>query len=290
MESIENNVIPRKLSFDEYERDWIKRHKRSIPKVRLVSSWGLVFGILLWVFIAIVAAVFSGTHAVPTAAMTILKSVPSPTKEHLALSVFAVLEIAVFAGSLYRNESKVAHGIMWLALAGSLGANIGSSIAAVNENGGDGLIMGVGIILAILAPSVALGAGEMSRTLWVKHQAETETVNADNDERRKEIDILINRDYVKYEKDYEKKYFAESSRNFMKSDEPKEVHETSRNPAKPRVKIHEVAKLVYENGDANLSVNELMEKYDISQGSTTKIRELLKGQNSNGYTNGNGTH
>lgn len=291
MDSIENSSIPRKLSFDEYERDWIRRHKRLIPKTRLVSSWGLIFGILLWVFIAVVAAVFSGTHAVPTAAMTILKSVPSPTKEHLALSVFAVLEVAVFAGSLYRRESNVAYGVMWLALAGSLAANIGSSIVAVNENGGDGFIMGVGIILAILAPSVALGAGEMSRNLWEKHQAEIEKVNGENEGKRKEIDVLVNRDFVKYEKDYEKKYFPETSRTFMKSDEAPEVHEISRNPVKPRVKLHEVAKQVHENGDIDLSVNELMEKYDISQGSTTKIREMLKSQNghsTNGNSNGNG--
>jgi hypothetical protein len=59
------------------------------------------------------------------------------------------------------------------------------------------------------------------------------------------------------------------------------IHETpeynaNRHPFGKRKKISEIAQQVHENGDANLSANEMMAKYSISLGSTAKIRAMLK--------------
>lgn len=265
------------MTFEEFAKDWRQRHKGSIPRQQRISSWGLIAGIALWLFIATLAAIFSGTHTVPTAALTILKSIESPYREYLSLTVFAVLELAIFAGSLYRRGNHVALTIMVLAFIGALFANVGSSVFAVTENSGDVLIMITAIILAVLAPSVALGAGEMFHRLYQEHQAKIELANADYKARLKEQDAIINREFTKTVNARETA--RENSRTFTKSDEPQIVHETSRNPAKPRVKIHEVAKLIHENGDIKLSVNEMMEKYQISSGSTSKVRDILASQN-----------
>lgn len=62
--------------------------------------------------------------------------------------------------------------------------------------------------------------------------------------------------------------------------EEKAVMKLSRSEAnKPRVKLREVAQLVRDNNDGNLPAVELMQKYGISLGSTTKIRELVNSSN-----------
>src|SRR3990167_9411478 len=50
----------------------------------------------------------------------------------------------------------------------------------------------------------------------------------------------------------------------------------------PRVDLREVAKQVYENGDIELRAIEMMAKYNISMGSTSKVREMLQSANGHG--------
>jgi predicted GIY-YIG superfamily endonuclease len=67
-----------------------------------------------------------------------------------------------------------------------------------------------------------------------------------------------------------------------------QVSKPAKAPKKPRVKLHEVARQIHEAGDTDLSVDEMMRKYGISQGSTSKIRDILRQQHGKGYTNGLG--
>lgn len=270
-----------RMNFDEFERDLLKRNKGRRIRPPRVSSWGLIFGIFVWSVIAIGAALVSGAHSVPAILQTIPQVVTSPIREILSLFGFAIFELLIFAGAVYRHESRFATWGLILAMLGALSANIGSSVFAVTQNQGDGLNMAVAIILAIIAPTAAFLAGEMVHRLFVTHAAKLAEAFANYDESRLRLDRWINGEFTKYEKQFE---VREPSRSdFMKSGEGETLHEISRNPVKPRVKIHEVAQRVYENGDANLSANEMMAKYDISLGSTAKIRAILKNQSGNQF-------
>lgn len=72
---------------------------------------------------------------------------------------------------------------------------------------------------------------------------------------------------VRVEMEQPKRIAAETSPDFAK------FHEKT---AKPRVKIAEIAAQIKANGDSDLPVNEMMDKYQISMGSTTKIREIIR--------------
>lgn len=273
------------ISYDEFERDWLRRHKSSIPRRPRVSSWGLVGGIGLWAVIALGAALVSAAHTIPAALQTIPTVVPIEARNIASVTVFTILELAIFAGSLFRRQSIFARVILVAAMIAALAGNIGSSILAVSQNGGDALTMIMAIVMAVLAPLSAFLAGEMVHLLWGQHSTKVEQSSDVYDAKRKELDATINREFTKYMKQFEP-----SRNDFMKTDEGEGIHEPSQKPVKPRVKLHEVAQQVHENGDDKLSTAELMQKYDISLGSTTKIREILKSQNgSNGHHTANGT-
>lgn len=262
-----------KMNFDQYEADWLKRHKRSLPSKPRVSSWGLVGGILLWSIIALGAALVSGAHSVPAIYQTIPLSVPNVLRTGLSLFGFTIFELLIFAGALYRRDSRFAHFGLLLSMIGALAANVGSSVFAVTENKGDWLNMVVAVVLAFIAPLAAFLAGEMVHRLFAAHNEKMREAGDAYNQARADLDKQINRDFVKYERDFAKAHEVPPLRetfheNFAKSGEA----------SKPRVKIHEVARLVRENGDENLSTDEMMTKYEISLGSTTKIRQMLKSQ------------
>jgi hypothetical protein len=269
------------MNFDEFERDLLKRNKGRRLRQPRVSSWGLIFGIFVWAVIAIGAALVSGAHSVPAILQTIPVVVPSPIREILSLFGFTIFELLIFAGAVYRKGNRYAGGGLLLAFVGALAANLGSSIYAVTQNQGSGLEMVVAGILAIIAPSAAFLAGEMVHRLFVAHAEKLKEAFAEYDEARLKLDKWINAEFTKYMKQFEP---SPVSRNdFMKSGEAETLHEPTRNAVKPRVKIHEVARLVHENGDADLSASDMMAKYNISLGSTSKIREMLKGQSGNEF-------
>lgn len=59
-------------------------------------------------------------------------------------------------------------------------------------------------------------------------------------------------------------------------------------PGNPRVNLREIARKIHENGDTELRAADWMEKYNISMGSTTKIRGILKARGEKGFNNGHG--
>lgn len=277
-----------KMTYEQFETDWLKRHKGSRIRQPRISSWGLIGGILIWAIIALGAAVVSGAHSIPAILQTIPQVIVSPIREILSLFGFTIFELLIFAGALYRKQTRFATLGLLLSLVGALAANIGSSILSVHENAGSAFDYGVAVILALIAPLAAFLAGEMVHRLFDQHHEQQAAKIAVYDEQRKTLDATINREFVKYEKAYEisrkeREKLVKSSvhefheADFMNSRENELPRETSRNPVKPRVKLHEVARAIHENGDADLSTSEMMSKYSISLGSTTKIREMLKG-------------
>ncbi len=268
--------------FDEHEKDWKRKHKASLPRKPKVSSVQEYFWILFWVMVATGAAIFSAAHTIPAAEMTLFASLPS--RAQLAVTAFIIVELVIFGAAAKRREIP---WLIWLligSLVVALLGNTSSSIRAVAENGGDILNQIGGVVLSVIAPFTALAAGEVLHIQLDKLAAKRKEAQDIYDAQWRDVESKINQSFTKAVKVYE------ASRNFVKSDEAVQVHETSRNPVKPRVKIHEIAEIIYENGDGKMSANEMMDKYQISLGSTTKIREMLKDRNANGFANGRGLH
>lgn len=199
----DQTAITTTMTYEQFEQDWMKRHRGSAVKRVRVSSWGLIFGLLLWGIIAIGAALVSGAHSVPAIFATIPALVPSPFRELLSLSGFSIFELLIFAGSMYRRDSRYAGWGLLISVAGALAANIGSSIHAVTENGGDLLSFIVALVLAFIAPLAAFLAGEMVHHLYERHAKMIEAANAVTDQKRRELDATINREYSKYLKTFD---------------------------------------------------------------------------------------
>lgn len=208
-----------RMDYEQYEKDWVKRHKGSRIRPPRVSSWGLIGGILLWALIAFGAALVSGAHSVPAILQTIPAVVPSPYREGLSLFGFTIFELLIFAGAVYRRDNRYATWGLLLAMIGALFANVGSSVVAVTQNHGDGLNYAVAIVLAIIAPLAAFLAGEMVHRLFEAHQEKLTAAFAEYDADRITLDRIINRDFVKYEKQ-----FTERSVNSADKIIPAPVH------------------------------------------------------------------
>ena len=257
------------MDFSEFERDWLRRHKASIPKRRRVSSVSTWFWILFWVVVATGAAIFSAAHTIPAAELTILADVPM--RGDLALTAFVIVELVIFGAAAGRHEIR---WLRWLLAASTLVALVGntsSSVSAVTENGGDALNQAVGILLSIVAPMTALAAGEVLHIQLDQLSARRREADEEYNTRLQALNAKINQAYNRQER----------------TDPPvheisQAVHETAPSQ-KSRVKLHEIAREVHENGDEALSAGEMMEKYGISLGSTTKVRSIASSLNGNGH-------
>jgi uncharacterized membrane protein len=188
------------MSYEDFEKDWLRRHKGSLVSRPRVSSWGLIGGLILWGLIAIGAALVSGAHSVPAILQTIPGVVPTPWREVLSLFGFTIFELLVFAGALYRRGNRYAAWGLLIAMIGALAANIGSSVFAVSEHSGDALNFIVALVLALIAPLAAFLAGEMVYHLYAKHQAILDAAAARYEQKRRDLDAVINREWVRANK------------------------------------------------------------------------------------------
>lgn len=266
-------------TYEEFERDWKKSHKADVPRRLHASSGREYFWIIFWIVVACGAAIFSAAHTIPAAELTILTDVPN--RGLLAITAFVIVELVIFGAAAMRRDIKWLSWLLLGSVSVALAGNISSSIRAVAENGGDIINQGGGVLLAIIAPLTALAAGEVLHIQLDTRSAKMQAAQDDYDQKYKEMETKIRAAFARYEKGAK----AEISRNFMKTREIDEVHETSVKPRetpKPRVKLHEVARQIHESGDDKLTTAEMMEKYSISLGSTTKIREMLS---HNGFSN-----
>jgi len=266
--------------YEEFERDWKKSHKADVPRRIRASSMSEFLWIAFWIIVSTGAAIFSAAHTIPAAELTIPLNVPN--RGLLADTAFVIAELVIFGASALRREIKWLRWLLLGAISVALAGNISSSILAVTANGGNIFNQVGGVLLAIIAPLTAFAAGEVLHIQLDKRSKKIQAAQDDFDQKYKEMEAKIRAAYTRYQKEQK----VEISRNFMKSGEAEEVHEVSRSiheTPKPRVKLHEVARQIHEAGDSKLSAAEMMQKYGIGLGSTSKVREILT-------TNGFGSH
>lgn len=279
----ENQTIK---SFEEFKEDWLLKHPASIPVEDIEDSpyprW--LRGATFLMFLA--AALLSAVHTIPVVYAGIpSNSIISPEIRTAAANASIIaFELGILL-SAFLMIAKSSMGLAWLLLGTMFTGTIIANIQSISQTSSEGIGSSVvTIVFGAGIPVIALAAGKLFVNIYTTERTLKKRGKESYREALKELDTIINQAHTKYLKQHD------TSRNFVKSDEAQPVHETSRSPVKPRVKIHEIAEIIYENGDGKLSANEMMDKYNISLGSTTKIREMLKDRNANGFANGRGLH
>lgn len=271
------------MDYQTFRQAFEEQHPASIPvyeeEVGEYPDW--VRHAVLVTFVA--AALVSGVHTVPTVWKGIETGpiITDAVRNIAALAALAMVEFAILLSAyLMAKGSRLAYAAMALAGLAAVTANLFSVVTAYQKSADGGAIL-VAVLMGIAAPLIALLMGKM----FVDMHRAARVQQARAKRVYKDAQIAWDAAVEIAWKAFQKGEKRESSRTFMKSGEPKPLYEPSRNPVKPRVKLHEVAQKIQDAGDERLTVAEMMDKYHISQGSTTKIRDLLSG---NG--NGNGHH
>lgn len=272
-----------KQTFEEFKADWLKKHPASVPVEEVEESPYPRWARALCFASFITSALASGVHTMTVVYGSIALSamVDETFRQWVARGAFVSYELGLFLAAflmIVQQTRRLAQMLATIIFLTLIAVNLYSVLKVYGfDLQNDPAGAGVTAFFA-LVPVIAYASGKLYVNIGVAERALKKRAKEALQKALKALDATINREYTKYVKDYE------TSRNdFMKSGEVGTLHESSRNPVKPRVKLHEVAEEIYENGDAGLSVAEMMERYGISQGSTTKIRDMLKQR-----TNGNG--
>lgn len=268
----------KQLSFDEFERDWKRKHKSSIPRRTGVSSAREFFWIGFWLVVATGAAIFSAAHTIPAAELTILKDVAS--RAQLAITAFIIVELVIFGAAAGRREIPWLKWLLIGAVLVALAGNISSSIRAVYENGGDVINQFGGVLLAIIAPLTALAAGEVLHIQLDKRNDKLRLSNLEFDGKFKDFEAKILQAYTKYEKGFKPQSSLEIDVNLRKL--------TALDRPSPKMKkAVEWLREHPEHWDTESRV--LADMIGVSHTLANEARKIVK-LDTNGYTNGNGIH
>lgn len=276
-------------NYDSFRAQYEKQHPASVPvlerDVHEYPVWLQPVALVMFIAVSIV----SGAHTTSTVRQTLEASlIANYLKDGIAFASFFGFELALFVSvfSWLRSNARwvsyastiVVFMVIVLANVRDVGRSIGSDDWFTSV-----IVIGIGFG----TPLVALLSGKLFVDVYRSNRGSSQRAREAYREALKQWDATILRAWNVSQKEIEKR---ENSQNFMNIHEisgtQEPIHEISRTTPdeyKPRVKLHNIAKQVRENGDEHLSVNELMQKYDISQGSTTKVREILR--SSNGHLN-----
>lgn len=253
--------------YDEFEKDWKRRHKASLPRKVSVSSVQEIFWIVFWLIVASGAALFSAAHTIPAAEMTLFSDLPY--RSSLAITAFIIVELVIFGAAAKRHEIR---WLGWLLLGSLLVALIGntsSSIQAVAENGGNILNQVGGVLLSVIAPVTALAAGEVLHIQLDNLAIKRQIANADYQQQWKEVEAKINTAYTKYVKELKAVFQAVNPVNFNSFNQDK------RN--KPSKKLEAAVKWLNEHPEyLDTESRELIDQIGVSHVTIWKAQQQIK--------------
>jgi hypothetical protein len=268
------------MNYDEFRQQYERERPASVPikKPPLDEYPGWLKWLCLVMFIC--ASLVSGVHTTTMVRLTFSETLyDAYVLDMVSFAAFGALEIALFV-TVFAWLRSFARWIPYVSTFVVFAVIVTANIADVARtySGGDvasaAIVVGVGVGI----PLTALLSGK----LFVDIFRSKRTVHARTDEEYREAliawDAQIQRAWKAYQKDGKPQtvksgnFTNDFMNDFMKSGE-------GENKPRRRVKLHEVAREVHENGDENLSSGEMMEKYGISLGSTSKVREMVKSMN-----------
>lgn len=261
------------LDFEQFEKDWKKRHKASLPRRKNVSSLSTIFWISFWIIVALGAAVFSGTHTLPTAEMTIKENVPYRTQ--LALTAFVIVEFAVFGSAAGRHQIAWLKYLLAISLGVALIGNLSSSYTAVAYNGGGWLNQIAGVLLSIIAPVTAFAAGEVLHFQIDSLNARRKEADIEYQVAWKEVEAKINAAYTKLEKEGKAQSEAVKALDLIKNN----ILTEKQARKKPSIRLQKAIDWFMENPDKlENPPRELEEAVGVSYGTIWKAQQHIKEQ------------
>lgn len=263
------------MEYSEFRQTYELQHPASVP--RLTEEIGIypdwlekVVGVMF-----VCASLLSGIHTVPAVRGGMTSGFwPQPIIDIVSMLSFVAIELVFFVAAYALMRKRQWHVLITLGAAFivAMVANLKENIMAY-QAGDPGTII-VAVTLGIGAPLIAFMAGKLFVDI---HRA------------RRSVGVEARRNYelacIQWDKEINKAWEKEQkSGNTTRRATSREIHEISQTSRenKPRVKLHEVAREIRENGHENMTTAEMMARYQISLGGTTKVRQLLQ--------NGNGTH
>lgn len=263
------------LDFEQFEKDWKKRHKASLPRRRSVSSLSAITWVSYWIIVAAGAAIFSGVHTLPTAEMTIEASVSY--RAQLALTAIIIVEFSIFGSAAGRHYIKWLKYLLIVSLGVALIGNLSSSYTAVAHNGGDWLNQLAGVLLSIIAPVTAFAAGEVLHFQIDSLNARRKEADIEYQAAWKEVEAKINAAYTKLEKEAKDIVRAQNAVQLPVSERTDGGHATGfgyskRTDAKDIVRAH----LDKHPSDIDKTVRELADILGVGKTTVSDVkRELL---------------
>jgi hypothetical protein len=265
------------MDYSDFRKQYIEQHPASVPieeKELNEYPWWVKYATLA-TFIAV--ATVSAVHTIPTVWATIQVGsiITDDMRNGAALASFIGIEFTILLSAFLMAKGQfIAYTVMALASIVAIIANLYSSYKVLSS-GGDSWAVVLSIVLGVSIPLIALFVGKQFMDIHRADRVQEARSKKAFQDRNKQFDRAIEKAWKVYQK--------EQKEDFTKFHE--EVHENTTSP-KTRVKLHEVAKKVHENGDTQLSTEEMMEKYQIGLGSTSKVREILKNQNGHSQDDG----
>lgn len=255
------------MDYEDFRKQYEVQHPASIPRfeeeLSIYPNWlEKVVG-----FMFFCASLLSGVHTVPAVRDGMTTDFwPQPFIDGVSMLSFVAIELVFFVAAYALMRKRQWHVMITLGIAFivAMVANLKENISAYQA--GDPGTITVAVVLGIGAPLIAFMAGKMFVDIHRARRSVGTEARRSYEEALKAWDTTINREWSKYQKSQEELASRPVSR---------EVHENSRGN-KPRVKLHEVAREIRENGDESLTSAEMMERYNISLGSTTKVRQMLQ--------------
>lgn len=264
----------KELDFEQFEKDWKKRHKASLPRRIAVSSLSAIAWIVFWVIVAWGAGVFSAAHTIPAAAMTL--DAETYYRQYLATTALVIVEFVIFGAGAKRHEIKWLKWLLVCALLVALIGNMSSSWLAVNANGGTWMNQLTGILLSIIAPVTALAAGDVLHLQLTDLSKRRQVADERYRQDWKDLDAKINMAYTKLEKEYIAQNEAVNSLHIIKSN--------SVTRSKPSVKLQKAIDYLTENPEAtNTPPRDLEEVIGMSYGTIFRAQQHIK-QSTNGHS------
>lgn len=277
-----------KRTFAEFLWEYEERHRASVPVLEEeenIYPWWLEYVVAV-MFIA--GSMLSGVHTVPAVRAGMDTNFwPQVVVDAVALASYVAVELVFFIGAyaLMRKNDWYVLFTLFAAFVVAMVSNIDQNVTAY-QSGDPGKVI-VAVLLGIGAPFIAFMAGKMFVNIHRSRRQLGIEAKRRYKEERIAFEERVGMLYTDYELQwaaYEQKLERSEKRKRKPTEQPsREPFTNVREQPRRRVNLHEVADEIHENGDTNLTSTEMMAKYKIGQGSTTKVREILRRKN---YTNG----
>lgn len=263
------------MNYDEHREDYIKQHPASVPIQQVIRPkyprWLKISVAAMF----ICAALVSGVHTIPTvrSGIEVNEIITPGIRDMVSVGSFIAVEFAILISAYIRAVNRwLSVGSLLVAFTVAVVSNV-TSVQRALIDAESGAVT-VALVLGVGAPLLAMLAGAVFLIIDTETKREAQDAEQVYRQALIDFDAKINAAWQKEQMEISLGVHEDFT-NVREKD-------TSPNFTKPRVKIHEIAHLIHENGDASLSAADMMAKYQISAGSTSKVREILKSQNGNG--------